>query len=158
MFREFDEKMRLLCAKEINVNLTDLKSIPKELIDKEMSQKYGVKVIDLSDRKYCLLEHVKSRHESVDDLVNGRANGEQVFISLSLGSHRNQKLTTDGFSTIFWCSSFDSNLLIRSSIENLFSNDYINKYSYEVDTDNMAFTQRGALETSSAINERNSEV
>lgn len=158
MFREFDLKMDALYAKEMNANLTYLKDIPDDLIDTMMTEKYKVKTIDLKDRKYCLLEHVKSDNETVDELVNGKANGNKLFISLSLGSNRNQRLYTHGGSIIFGYSVLSNDLFIKSSISNMGSNGFLRQFSYEIDTKNMSLRQRGALETSSAIEEVNSEI
>ncbi len=159
LFKSFDDKMNNLYAREMNANLTDLTNIPRELIDQAMTSKYGVEVIDLTDRKYCLLEHVKSQHETVESLVNGTASGRQLFICLSLGSNRNQRLYGNARSIIFGCCSFKEDLFINSSITNMSSNGYIREYSYEVDlSSNSSLKERGAIETSSALEGYNSEV
>ena len=127
IFLDFDKKMTSLYEKEMNANLTDLENLPEYLIDKNLSQKYGVEVIDLSNYKYCLLEHAKSMRETVESLVYGNASGNQIAICLSLGSHRNQRLYRNAKdSIIFGCCNLPESLFIKSSIKSCFLRLYYN--------------------------------
>ena len=160
LFRNFEEAMNLLYAKEINANLTDINNLPDTLIDQELTNKYGVKFFDLSSSKYCIMEHVKSNSETVDALVKGIANGNQLFISLSPGSNRNQKLYNSRSNDIiiFGCSSLPIELFIKSSTVNIGSNTQVDKYNYEVDLSDCDIKERGILETSAALEGHNSEI
>ena len=159
LFRDYDLKMNKLYAREMQVNLTDLEHIPTDLIDEALTDKYGVKVIDLRGYKYCLLEHAKSPRESEEGLINGLSSGNQIAISLSLGSHRNQRLYRNANgSIIFGCCNLNENLFIKSSIANMGSNRIVKKYDYDIASHFSNFRERGALETSSAPTGYNSEI
>ena len=159
VFRDFEDKMNSLYEKDLNINLTNINDLPDTLIDQEATSKYGVKFYDLSSSKYCLLEHVQSSKEEANSLINGIATGKQLFISLSLGSHRNQRLYRNAkYGIIFGCSKIPKNLFIRSSTVNISSNSHLNKYDCEVAFNNLNVKERGALETSSAFDGFNSEI
>ena len=157
LFKSFEEKINKLYLADLKTNLTDLDSIPNILVNKKLTAKYGVKFIDLSRSKYCLLEHVLSERETVDTLVNGKAKGDQLFISLSLGSHKGQTLYCNGSGIIFGCSKLMDSSFVKSSVTNMGSNGFIDEYSYEVDADSEV-KERGALRTSSAETGHNSEI
>ena len=157
LFSDFDEKMRSLYEKELNENLTRLKTnVNKNILDGDLTSEYGVEVIDFTDKKYCLLEHTISRKETVEELVNGIATGEKNTICLSVGSHRNQVVYNSN-SIIFATDEIPSDSFLRSSTENMSSNGSIGNNSFEDSHENGQRTQRGALKTSEAGN-RNSEV
>ena len=159
LFKSFEEKINKLYLADLKTNLTDLDSIPNILVNKKLTAKYGVKFIDLSRSKYCLLEHVLSERETVDTLVNGKAKGDQLFISLSLGSHKGQTLYCNGYGIIFGCSKLTDSSFVKSSVTNMGSNGFIDEYSYEVDKGKSRdVKERGALRTSSAETGHNSEI
>ena len=72
-FNNYEEIMRKFYEKEANLSVTH--------IDKD---------IDLSNKEYCLLVHVKSANETVEEIVHGISSLQHNFISLSAISWRNQ--------------------------------------------------------------------
>ena len=159
LFSEFEEKMRVLFEKELDENLTKLKTdgFNKDIIDENMTKEYGVEIIDFTDKKYCLLEHTMSARETEEELVNGIATDDKNTICLSPGSHRNQVIYRSNNSIIFATDEIPKGVFIRSSPLNMGSNGTVKNYSYE-DTDSTSLReQRGVLKTSEA-GEYNSEV
>lgn len=159
-FRKYTEKMNLLYGKEMNANLTNLDNLPDELIDKERTEKYGVKVYDLSRSKYCILAHCVSFTEDVESLINGRASGDKLVISLTPISNRGLRTFhhTSGNQLMLCGCSFPPESLIKSGVSNLGSNGQVKRFSYEVNMRYGGVSQRGVLETSSAPKGDNSEV
>ena len=156
LFSEFDEKMRTLYENELIINLTVLNNV-EGLLDEEMSKKYGVDVIDFSDKKYCLAYHVKSYTETPDELINGLSSRNKNTISLSIGSNRNQ-IVYHKNGLIFATDEIPNGVFIKSSTRNMSSNGTIKKGSFKDIASNRLREQRGALETSIAPFGHNSEV
>ena len=161
MFQSFDERVNRLYAEELKCNITSLENVPQRLINKELSDKYGVEVIDLSNSMYCLIEHIKSEKESIESLVYGLASGDQVVISNVIGTNRNQRSYIVEDKMTFVCDYFLPELFVKSSISNLCSNYGIaKKYSYELGEESSVFPQiqRGTKETSAHGETDNSEL
>ena len=156
LFHSYDEKMIALYAKEASVNLTKFSDVPDELIDEDMTKKYGIKVLDFTDRKYCTLAHTV-HPSNIDYTFNGRVYGDKMLISLSPISNRSQILFNYGGERIaLLCDSLDPKLFIKSARADLHSNYSLEKYNYNVDTSKfynnedgkLLLTQLGILDTS----------
>lgn len=156
LFNDFDEKMRILYEKELMVNLTTLNDNIDGLLDKELSKKYGVDVIDFSNKKYCLVYHVKSRRETTEELVYGKSSRDKSTICVSNGSNRNQVVYWyDGY--ILATDEIQECTFIRSSTRDMGSNGSVVGGSFEDSRSDKIREQRGALETSTAPYGDNSE-
>ena len=160
LFSRFDDKMKELYSEELSSNLTALRDDVSldSLIDKDMSKECGVEVLDFSDRQYCILAHVLSSSENIEQIVLGQSVGSQNFISFSAASHRNQVYY--GYNSrriIFGYDSLPTGAFVQSSTENFGTNGLIDEYSTEV-KDGEYRKQRGALKTSSAPSGYNSEI
>ena len=151
LFKNLESKMRKLYEVELIANLTTLKdeSIPEILRDTEMSNKYGVEVIDFSDKKYCLLYHTKSARETPEQLISGTATAKMNTICLSLASHRNQVVYGER-RIIFATDEIPTGAFMRSSTFSMLSNVSVKPGSSVDQRAMQARYQRGALETSTA--------
>lgn len=156
IFSDYNELMRSLYAKELKINLTRLNEKGLEqLKDERLSRQYGVDIIDLSKYEYCILFHVKSNNETVEEIVNGYGTGDKNFISLSAGSHRNIAPYTLA-DVIFGYDDIELSSFIQSSVSNMGSNSAILSNSFEV-TNITSRRQRGILKTSGTTRS-NSEI
>lgn len=139
---------------EANYNLTPL-SEANDLIDLELTKKYGVKTYDFRNVNYCLYAHVKSYNEPDYNLVNGISDGKSNYISLSPISYLGQKYYFDYVTEVFLYDHIPEGSYICSSTVNMGTNHILTKNSYcDVVID--AY-QRGIIETSS-VSDRNSET
>ena len=159
LFNQFDDKMKVLFEKELLANMTSLKDgdVPEELLDTSMSRKFGVDVIDFSDKKFCMLYHVISERETPEELVNGASSPEKNTICLSSGSNRNQTLYGGGRRTVFLTDYIPNGVFIRSSVSNMGSDGSVSNHSFEDLDASGTRRQRGILETSYA-GSKNSEI
>jgi len=159
-FGDYEENMRILYESDIKQNLTTYTSMRnvEDVVDKERTAKYGVEVLDFSDKKYCLLTHVMSRRENPEDLVNGIASNNKRFICLSSISNRNQVYYTNPGSNkiIFAADVLPDGLFLQSSTSNMGSNSYIKGNGIEIEE--ISRKQRGIVETSHAERGNNSEI
>ncbi|MBE6151707.1 MAG: metallophosphoesterase family protein [Firmicutes bacterium] len=159
-FKNYEESMRYLYEIDIQSNLTRFSNVQNSelIIDKERTTKYGVEVLDFSDKKYCLMAHVMSDRETPEELVCGVAINKKNFISLSSISHRNQVYYTKPSSDkiIFATDEMLPGLFIQSSVTNMGTNQHLTAGGGEIGE--IHRTQRGILETSHAPNGNNSEV
>ena len=160
-FNQFEEKMRVLYENDIKEMLTNTSKIKRtdKIIDQEKSTKYGIEVLDFSDKLYTLLVHVRNEHtENLDDLINGKSSGKMNFICLSAISNRNQIYYRNPktYQIIFGYDKIPEGSFIMSSISNMGSNGSISRNNSEVSE--VKRTQRGVLETSSAVTGHNSEL
>lgn len=163
LFSKFDEKMRRLYEKELAVNTTKIKDAPSDelegIIDKDMTSRCGVDVIDLTGSQYCLIEHCVSSNEDIGDLANGIDKSGMLTICLSIGSHRGQALYYGGGGgqeIIMATDSLPKGSFIRSSTSNMGSNGSVTDAITDEDSEK-GRQQRGALEMS-ATSATNSEV
>jgi len=158
-FYGYEESMRLLYERDIQSNLTRCDQIRdiSGVRDDERTGKYGVEVLDFSDRKYCLLAHVMSSRETPEELVRGDVARRKKFISLSSISHRNQVYYTNpGSDTIIFATDvLPDGVFLQSSVSNMGSNSHIRD---GVEVEEINRKQRGIVETSQAENGNNSEV
>ena len=139
---------------EANYNLTPL-SEASGLLNKELTDKYGVPTYDFSKVNYCLYAHVKSFTENEEDLVNGVCSGDNNYISMSPISYLGQKYYFDYVSEVFLYDYIPQGCYICSSTINMGTNHILTKNSY-CDKIINAY-QRGIIETSS-VKEQNSET
>ena len=160
IFRDYETKINNMYASEIAANLTKVKDLPETLIDDDLTQKYGVTIYDLSNSKYCFLEHIKSSGEEIETLLNGVSKGDQLFISLSAASHRNQRLYRNNVhqNIVFGCSKMPRDLFVMSSTTNMGSNNFYEIHGSDLSLKDFNDTERGILETSSSFNGLNSEI
>lgn len=158
LFSNYHQQMRKFFELESKQMLTNISKIKQKesLLDREMSEKCGVDVLDFSDKKYILYAHVLSNKENVSELVSGIPKQGHNFICLSPISDRNQEFYWQGNNVIFLYDSLPNNSFIMSSLKNIGSNGIIKENSTEVT--NVYRIQRGILETSSAPFNVNSEV
>lgn len=153
---DIERKIRKLFELDSMINLTKLSSVEEDVIlNKELSDRYGGKVFDFSDKNYVLYGHVLSSNENINDLVEGKSNGKNNFISVSPISYRKQKYYYDRYSSIIAFDTIPKGSFVCSSINNMGSNYSISGNSSEVKE--IARDQRGILETSVA-GKSNSEV
>ena len=157
IFATFDEKMDKLYAKELSANLTDLSSIPEELINKEFTNRYGIETIDLSNSKYLLAYHTVSDREKIEDLVNGIASGDNPIVSLTLSGSRNQKVYSQD-RIIVATDVVPEESFIVTSTRNLCSNGCVRRYSCDINTSRLLVKSNGAYATSASFTESNSET
>ena len=159
LFTTFDEKMRELYSEELSSSLTALRDDISldSLIDKTMSSECGVEVLDFSDKQYCLLGHVKSYRETIEEVVLGKSTAERHTICLSAISHRNQVYYQYARGDIiFGYDNIPKGSFIQSSTGNMGSNGSV-KNSLEIKGISNR-TQRGTLKTSEAPTTHNSEI
>ncbi len=154
-FSQFDKRMKHLYEVDSQINLTNINSLDNynDLLNTELTKKYGVDVLDFSDRQYVLYGHVKSDSENVEELVNGKSSGSKNFICLSPISYRGQNYYGYGSSSIIFGYDVmpDGNFICSSKL-NMGSNGAISRNSNRVDQI-VGRTQRGILEsTDNGIN------
>lgn len=155
IFLNYDEKIKQIYEKEINTNLTQIEKMEK-YDEKELSKKYGGKVIDISKKNYILCAHVVGRTEKIAELVAGKATGENNFISLSAISYKGQKYYFDTTSKIILAyDRLPEGSFICSSTQNMGTNSIIKNNSLE--TRRIRKDQCGILELS-AVKNQNSEI
>lgn len=154
-FTTLKEKIRLFFEADANINLTHLDpEVLKSTINENLSKEYGTTCYDLQDKNYVLCAHVLSYSENVDDLVIGKSNSKNNFISLSAVSYLGQKYYYGASFPIFAYDNIPEGSFICSSTSNMGTNDCLKDNSLEVAPINRK--QRGILE-SSAIELSNSE-
>ena len=157
MFNQMEEKMLVLYEYDTKRMLTKISKIKNydKILDKEKSKKYGVDVIDFSDKEYTLLAHVKSPEETIEELLNGEATGAKNFISFSAISNRNQVYySSRGTEIIFGYDDILEGHFIASSRTNMGSNGAIENNSSDVSNiRKIGFKQRGIKETSIGTNQ-----
>ena len=157
IFSEFERKITKLYELDSKNNLTTLErnETIEGVLNHDLSEKYGGKVFDYSDKNYALYAHVASHRENIEDLVNGIANGKSNFISVSPISYRGQKYYWNRHELILAYDKIPNGSFVCSSISNMGSNCNIVKNSSEVTP--IDRIQRGILETSAAT-KNNSEA
>ena len=148
------QMVRKIFEMEANYNLTKIQRADG-LINKELTDKYGVKTYDFSKVNYALYAHVKSYKEPIDDLVNGISNGRSNYISLSPISYLGQKYYFDEKGEIFLYDSIPEGSYLCSGLHNMATNSYLSRNTYYNNV--IPSMQRGLLETSS-VSETNSET
>lgn len=158
LFTNYYVKMQKLYELDANHNLTKItEDIIDKLKDEEKSKKYGVETFDLSDKEYVILTHIKSEHETIEQIIYGKSSGTYNFISLAPISYRNQVYYTYYGNIIFGYDEIPVGNFVSSSISNMLSNELVAPYSSDV-KQRMDRKQRGILETSSATEKENSEI
>ena len=161
LYDGLNDRLRVLYEHELNANLTAINFAENhdEIINKSMTEETGIETIDLSDKKYCLLFHVKSPRETMENLVNGVSSPEQNTICMSIGSQRNLSLYYSARHGIILATDMlPDGTFIRSSDSNMGSNGTIKNNSIEDSGSNVDRRQKGALGTSIAPSGHNSEV
>lgn len=156
-FSSLPRKIQHLYELDSKMNLTNIEESTKidGALDKNLSEKYTGKVLDFSDKNYCLYGHILSYSENVEDLLNGTSTGKNNFISLSPISYYGQKYYYGQDRMIFLYDEVKEGSFICSSLYNLGSNELIKENSSEV-KDKMII-QKGILETSS-VTKNNAEA
>ena len=139
---------------EANYNLTKLENA-KDLINNDLTNKYGVRTYDFSKVNYCLYAHVKSDKESMDNLVFGLSDGRSNYISFSPISYLGQRYYYDFSSEILLYDSIVKGSFICSSMYDMGTNYSLSNNSYC--KKNLSSNQKGILETSS-VKGHNSET
>ena len=157
IFLGFEEKVLKLYELDSQFNLTKLSNVKEkyDVIDQELSLKYGGEVYNFSDKNYVLYGHALSHKENMDNLVNGISTGKSNFISVSPISYMGQKYYYNMKNLIVAFDKIPTGSFVCSSISNMGTNYSINNNSYEVKEINRK--QRGILETS-AVTKNNSEA
>ena len=152
--QKISDMIRNVFENEANYNLTRL-SNAEDLVNEELTKKYGVKTYDFSKVNYCLYAHVKSFTEDIESIVNGISDGNKNYISLSAISYLGQRYYYNFADEVFLYDEIPSGSYICSSMSNMSSNTYLSKNSYCNKT--LFSSQRGILETSVA-DKHNSET
>lgn len=144
----YNEQMRNLYSMDTEANLTKIADFISydSVIDKDLSNKYGVKTFDFSDKEYTLLAHTCGENEDIYNLIFGTSSGEQNFLSLVPISYRNQVYYGRGKGLILGYDTMPQENFICSSTINMGSNHAIEKNSSQVRE--QVREQRGILETS----------
>ena len=156
MFYVFEDKVRKLYELDSMNNLTTISEARRlDMLDEELSLKYGGEVFNYSDKNYCLYGHVLSYRENIEDMLNGVSTGNSNFISVSPVSYRGQKYYFDRDDVILAYDKIPRRSFICSSVSNMGSNYSVRANSSEVG--NIRRSQRGILETSAVV-ERNAEA
>lgn len=156
MFYVFEDKVRKLYELDSMNNLTTISEARRlDMLDEELSLKYGGEVFNYSDKNYCLYGHVLSYRENIEDMLNGVSTGNSNFISVSPVSYRGQKYYFDRDDVILAYDKIPRRNFICSSVANMGSNYSVRANSSEVG--NIRRSQRGILETSAVV-ERNAEA
>ena len=165
MLSKYQKMMITLYELESNCNLTNIDIASKfgtvkgKRIGRVVTTNSGmIRVLDLSQCKYALYAHVVSDKETMSRLVNGEAKENQVFISLSPISHRNQvyyRKPTDKI--ILAYDHIPEGSFILSSEINVGSNHIIQKNSADF-MEQVTYHQNGILETSMAPKGNNAET
>ncbi len=159
LFNSLEKKMRELFEMEANINLTNLydERVYNNALNKELSNKYLVDVLDFRDKQYLFYEHQMSNREIIEDLVKGKSTGNSNFISLIPISHRknNYYLSWSNKLKLIYCV-INKGSYIMSSLHNMNSNSFLRKNKAKVE--NVFRYQRGILETSDADEYNNSET
>lgn len=149
IYYKLEDTIREIYEIDSMLNLTDLSKC-NNMINKELSDKYGVPCYDFMDKNYCLYGHVLSHKENISDLMKGKSTSKSNFISVSAISYLGQKYYYDYGERILAFNKLNSCSFICSSMMNLASNKAIKNNSSEVDTESFTVKQqRGILETSS---------
>lgn len=161
ILRNYEELMRQLYEKDIIENLSNVQNIKdyNAIVDKEMTNKIGIDVIDFSDKQYTLLAHTVSEKENIEDLTNGYS-GKMQVISLTPISHRNQSYYKYFLKRVILATDeFVEGNFIQSSITNMSSNNSLKRFSTEVSSIKNR-TQRGVLTSSESRGtfSQNSEI
>lgn len=138
IYINFEEKIRELYELDAVINLTDIEE-------------------DLTNKNYLLYAHVLSKTENIEDVVEGKTNGKNNFISMSPISYKGEKYYEglEENSIIFGYNKIPKESFICSSLTNIGTNNLLSDNDYQVD--NFFRKQRGILETTSATT-INSEV
>ncbi len=149
--------MRELYSIESKVNMTNAKQIDniEEFLDKNSTNKYGVKTYDYRGCNYKLLAHVLSENESIASLFNAKE-APGIFICLSAISYLKQILYSYNQSKIvFGYDDFPLNNYICNSETNMGSNGWVNFNDNWVP--NIERRQRDFLDCSKSPTNHNSE-
>lgn len=155
-FIKFKKDIRKIFELDAKLNLSKISNAKNlGLINEDLSKKYGGEVYDFRNVNYCLYAHVLSRYEKMDMLVNGIANGNRNFMSVSPISYLGQKYYFDRTSTTLAIDTIPAGSFICGSLSNMSTNYNITRNSVEVKE--TLRKERGILETS-AVTEINSEV
>ena len=152
-FTDYEKYMKKLYEKETKSMLTSISSIvdKDKIIDREVSKKLGRTVYDFSDKKYILLAHVKSRSETVEELVTGVPQKGHNYISFSPISNRDN-LHHNSLRITFVYDTIPDDSFIRSSRESFFSNGLIGRHSTDIkEAKDHTTIRRGILESSIGI-------
>lgn len=165
MISKYEKMMKTLYELESNHNLTNINRVCEEgKVNGESLKKEiqlgdkKIRILDLSNCKYTLYAHVVSQKETIDELMQGKDKENQVFISLSPISHRNQayyKKPTD--KVILAYDHIPEGNFILGSNQNVGSNYMIRKNSADF-TVPIQYKQLGILETSMAPYGNNAET
>lgn len=148
---KIDDKIKKLYELDSKANLTTLAKARTigGMEKQDFVLSYGGEVFDFSNKDYVLYAHVVSAYENIDDLVKGVATGKTNFISLSPISYMGQRYYYNSMGLTLAYDTIPDNSFICSSINNMSSNNYISKNSYEVE--DIVRLQKGIIDTSAAI-------
>lgn len=158
---KYEEYIRKLYELDIQISLTKINKLDEKYKEttyaKEISKKYGGIAYDLTDSKYVLMAHVKSKREKIDNLLLGVSDSNSNFICMSPLSHRGQHYYSyTEHSIVFAYDTVPNNSFICSSVDNLGSNSCLSYNTTEVPE--ISRVQKGILETSEASSHKNAEV
>ena len=120
-FSKYEEYIRKIYELDVQISLTNINNLDDSFTRTEkaltLSKQYGGKIIDLSESQYVLIAHVKSRKESIDNLLSGTSDGNSNFICTSPVSHRGQHYYAyHESSTVFAYDCIPDDSFICSSI------------------------------------------
>lgn len=149
------EKIRRIYELDSQNNLTKI-SDGKSLINKELTDKYGVTTYDFSKSNYCLYAHVLSHRETLEEVIYGSSSGSKNYISMSPVSYMGQKYYYSHNNNIFAYDTILDGSFVCSSLQNMGTNGYLNKNSY-MNNNIMHRNQKGILDTS-AVKDNNAEA
>lgn len=165
MLSKYEKMMKTLYELESNYNLTNIKRVCEEgkvngesLKEEIQLGDKKIRILYLANCKYALYAHVVSPKETVDELMQGKDKENQVFISLSPISHRNQVYYRKPFDKIILAYDHipEGNFVLGSN-QNVGSNKLIRKNSADF-TNPIQYKQLGILETSMAPYGNNAET
>ena len=159
IFNNYEDKMKKLYELDLIQNLTVIDNVLSydSILNKELSSKYGVDVIDFSNKNYLLIAHILSSTESIEELVKGTSKNKLFLSSLPI-SWRNQVYYYNRVDYIILATDeFPEHNFICSSIFNMGTNNKISRNSTEVESMDYRL-QRGILETSEASRGYNAEI
>ena len=165
MISKYEKMMKTLYELESNHNLTNINRVCEEgKVNGESLKKEiqlgdkKIRILYLANCKYALYAHVVSPKETVDELMQGKDKENQVFISLSPISHRNQVYYRKPFDKIILAYDHipEGNFVLGSN-QNVGSNKLIRKNSADF-TNPIQYKQLGILETSMAPYGNNAET
>lgn len=156
-FSSLQRKIQHLYELDSRMNLTNIEESCKidGVINKKLSKKYTGKVLDFSDKNYCLYAHILSYSENIEDVLKGISSGKNNFISLSPISCYGQKYYYGYDKMILLYDEIKEGSFICSSLYNFGSNKLIKENSSEVQEKSLI--QKGILETS-AVTKNNAEA